>query len=142
MKTTRKEALNHIDGYVHAGQLVYWADETCRWYVGDESDLDDLIDLLDSDDDEISGSAYSHWCAGCTHAEFRREEEARADAEGVRLDYYVQTDSGSETITAPTLEAAYAEARAEITDAMIDDGATLWVESPSGERLTMGVDAE
>ena len=56
--------------------------------------------------------------------------------------YSYATDSDHGTIKATSLEAAYTALRAKITDAMIADGATLWVESSDGERLTMGVDRD
>lgn len=52
------------------------------------------------------------------------------------------TDSTSGTVTADSLAAAYDSLRSKITDEMIEDGATLWVEDESGERLTMGVERE
>jgi hypothetical protein len=47
------------------------------------------------------------------------------------------TDSESGTIEANSLEEAFAALRAGITDKMIADGATLWVEDGSGQRITM-----
>lgn len=67
-------------------------------------------------------------------------QEVVAAAKGGELEYHVCTDAGTDTIYAATLEAAYEEARDKITDAMIEDGATLWVESPTGERITMDSD--
>ena len=52
------------------------------------------------------------------------------------------TDAEMGEIRADTLEAAYNQLRAKITDAMIEDGATLWVESEDGDRLTLGQNAE
>ena len=52
------------------------------------------------------------------------------------------TDAMSGTIEAASLKDAYDALRTQITDEMIDDGATLWVESPSGRRLTMGDNAD
>lgn len=52
--------------------------------------------------------------------------------------YRYATDSDSGTITAASLDAAYDTLRAKITDAMIADGATLWVEdTTTGERRTL-----
>ena len=48
------------------------------------------------------------------------------------------TDAEMGEIKADTLDAAYDQLRAKITDKMIEDGATLWVEDASGARLTMG----
>ena len=51
------------------------------------------------------------------------------------------TDSGSGAVKAASLEDAYQALRSKITDAQVDDGATLWVEdSATGERMTMGKD--
>lgn len=51
------------------------------------------------------------------------------------------SDAMSGTIEAASLEDAYDALRSKITEEMINDGATLWVESPSGRRLTMGDNA-
>jgi len=56
--------------------------------------------------------------------------------------YKYATDAEMGTVTADTLEAAYDQLRARIMDAMIEDGATLWVESEDGDRLTLGQNAE
>lgn len=56
--------------------------------------------------------------------------------------YSYATDSASGTVKASSLEAAYDSIRAKITDEMVADGATLWVEDAKGERLTMGTDRE
>ena len=55
--------------------------------------------------------------------------------------YRYATDAETGTVSADSLECAYDAKRAEITDAMIEDGATLWVEGNEG-RITMGVYAE
>lgn len=48
------------------------------------------------------------------------------------------TDSMSGTVSARSLIEAYEIKRDEITDAMWEDGATLWVEDEeTGERITM-----
>ena len=54
--------------------------------------------------------------------------------------YSYATDSSSGTVIASSLEAAYDNLRAKITDKMIEAGATLWVEDAAGERLTLGID--
>lgn len=52
--------------------------------------------------------------------------------------YRFATDADSGTITAESLDAAYDTLRAGITDEMIADGATLWVEdATTGERRTL-----
>lgn len=56
--------------------------------------------------------------------------------------YKYATDSTMGTVTADSLSAAYDQLRAKITDEMIEDGATLWVEAEDGDRLTMGQDRE
>ena len=55
-------------------------------------------------------------------------------------EYSYATDSASGAIMAESLQAAYDSVRATITPAMVTDGATLWVESATGERITMGID--
>ena len=46
------------------GEWAYYASETSAYYIIDEDDLGALCDYMDSDDEQISGDAYSHWCAG------------------------------------------------------------------------------
>lgn len=53
------------------------------------------------------------------------------------------TDSSSGELSASSLDAAYTLLRAKITDEMIGDGGTLWVEDQAtGERLTLGIDRD
>ena len=54
--------------------------------------------------------------------------------------YQYCTDSTNGVISAGSLEDAYIQARKQITPAMIQDGATLWVEDTAGNRITMGID--
>ena len=56
--------------------------------------------------------------------------------------YKYATDADMGEIKADTLGAAYNQLSATITDAMIEDGATLWVEDEDGDRLTLGQNAE
>ena len=58
------------------------------------------------------------------------------------MEFTYATDSASGTIEAPSLDAAYQMQRAKISDSMVADGATLWVESENGERITLGIDEE
>jgi hypothetical protein len=62
---------NDGDGY------IYRAAETNMWYRVSEDDLVELSDLLHDKDDEIRGSAYSHWCAQ-TMCEEMTGEQAEA----------------------------------------------------------------
>lgn len=60
--------------------------------------------------------------------------------------YAYATDAGSGTIKAATVMDAYRTLRGQISDEMITDGATLWVE-PTDQgshegRITMGVSGE
>ena len=52
------------------------------------------------------------------------------------------TDSASGTFEASDLEAAYQIQRSKISDSMVEEGATLWVEAENGERITLGIDGE
>ena len=57
--------------------------------------------------------------------------------------YSYATDSTSGSVEAESLQAAYDSLRSKVTDEMIEDGATLWVESDdTGERITLGLDGE
>lgn len=73
------DALARIGGEIHDDSVIYYDDGTRRWYVNAAADLTDLRILMGSDDEEISGSAYSHWCSNCQHdGEFETREEALA----------------------------------------------------------------
>lgn len=139
-RISEEEALERIDGEIVGDSVIHYDCGTQRWYRCDRSDLTALRELMGSSDEDEAADAYSHWCSGTTSDEYRREEEARAAAVGELLTYHVETDAGSDSEEAPTLEAAYEQARAKITDAEIEDGATLWVESPAGDRITMDSD--
>jgi hypothetical protein len=81
LKTSKEEALKRINGRIISGNVLYWDDATRRYYVGPESDLDDLCDLMDSPHTDISRDAYSHWCASCNHGDgYETVEEAEASA--------------------------------------------------------------
>lgn len=46
------------DGY------LYHAAETSDWWRCSSADLEELAELMDSEDEDIRRDAYSHWCAG------------------------------------------------------------------------------
>ena len=54
---------------VAPGIWAHHDDATDCWYTVTSSELAELCDYLDSGDEQISRSAYSHWCAGTTAAE-------------------------------------------------------------------------
>lgn len=63
-QTTLTRAAEHVGATrIDDGRWAYWAAETGRYYVVEESVLEDLCDYLDDEDDSISSDAYSHWCA-------------------------------------------------------------------------------
>lgn len=66
----------------------------------------------------------------------------QSDHQTIMNTYSYATDSGSGTVDADSLEEAYDDLREEISDAMIEDGAKLWVEDADGVRLTMGIDRD
>lgn len=82
MNTTQKQvALDRIDGWIVGNSVIYYDDSMHRYYVGPAGDLDYLCELMASDDEDISGSAYSHWCAGTTHGDgYETREAAEAAA--------------------------------------------------------------
>lgn len=45
-------------------QYRYYADETSAYYRVTEDEIEELGDMLVNPDPQISGDAYSHWCAG------------------------------------------------------------------------------
>lgn len=104
------------------------------WYCG-TGDVRPLSDGFDVDD-YFRGGRY-------LGPDVNGVEPTWADvgAEVRVFDYATDGESGE--VEASTLEEAYQTIRAEITEAQVKDGATLWVEDPkTGERLTMGVDGE
>ena len=54
------------------GRWAYYDDGMGRYYIVGAADLAELCDYLDSDDETISGDAYSHWCAGTVADEMPR----------------------------------------------------------------------
>lgn len=58
------------------------------------------------------------------------------------MKFTYSTDSTSGSFEADSLQDAYSQQRAKISDAMIEDGASLWVESEDGERITLGIDSD
>jgi hypothetical protein len=75
-----RAALERINGWIICGSVVYYDDSTRRYYVCAAADLEDLCELMASDDEDVSRDAYSHWCAGSTHAEFETQADAEAAA--------------------------------------------------------------
>jgi hypothetical protein len=81
MKTTQKEALARIGGWIVDTSVIYYDDSMHRYYVGPAADLTDLMDLMGSTDEDISRDAYSHWCAGTSHGDgYATLDEATAAA--------------------------------------------------------------
>jgi hypothetical protein len=63
-------AAKHVDATdLGDGLWAHYADETSRWYVVTAEELEELCDYLDDEDEQISGDAYSHWCAGTSAKE-------------------------------------------------------------------------
>jgi len=82
MTYTKQDALNRINGTIVKNSVVYYDDAMAEYYVGPASDIDDLVELMNSDDEDIARDAYSHWCAGTSHGDgYETEEEAIAAAE-------------------------------------------------------------
>lgn len=80
--------------------------------------------------------------------EAEKAAEAWADSRGgefigVLSQYSYATDSASGAVSAYSLQSAYDDCRFLISDSMIEDGATLFVEDEAtGERITLGIDGE
>lgn len=69
-----KRAADHIDATeLPDGRWAHYADETSRWYVVTADELAELAEYLDSDDEQVSRDAYSHWCAGTSGKEMPRD---------------------------------------------------------------------
>lgn len=72
--TMRQSNLDRAIGALNAIELAsdnyaYYADETSTWWVVTPSELEEYCDYLDSDDEQVSRNAYSHWCAGTSARE-------------------------------------------------------------------------
>lgn len=79
-KVSREEALSRIDGWIVKDSVIYYDDSMQRYYVGPVADLDDLCDLMASDDMDVARDAYSHWCAGTTHGDGYETQEQAEEA--------------------------------------------------------------
>jgi len=78
-------ALRRIDGSIFGGSILYYDDSMSLYYIGPVADLGELIDLMESDDEDLRRDAYSHWCAGCNHGDgYETMEEAQAALGGGR----------------------------------------------------------
>lgn len=55
------------------GRWAHRDDAMGRWYVVSASDLSELCDYLDDEDEQISRDAYSHWCAGTSAQEMPKD---------------------------------------------------------------------
>ena len=79
--TDLQRAAAHIDATeLSDGRYAHYAAETRRWYVLTEFELEDLVGYLDSDDPQVAGDAYSHWCAGVSAVEMPADWTPDADA--------------------------------------------------------------
>lgn len=70
-------AIDRIQGSLtdDGESVIYYDDNTQLYYLAPMEDIDYLADLMDSDDEDIAGDAYSHWCAGTSHPECDRDGE-------------------------------------------------------------------
>jgi len=83
-RSARLDAADHIDAEIVGDAIVYYAAETGRWYVGPADDLDYLAQLRADTDTDVARDAYSHWCAGTSHADYATQDEALAAAATTR----------------------------------------------------------
>ena len=56
------EAVERLDAWQDGDEYLYYAEETSEHYILTEDELVELSELMHSDDPDIAGSAYSHWC--------------------------------------------------------------------------------
>lgn len=68
---TREDAIEKINGSWtdDLKSVIYYDDNTSSYYLSPVEDVDDLVALMNSLDEEIGRDAYSHWCAGTSHPE-------------------------------------------------------------------------
>jgi len=68
-----QRAANHVGAVeLQSGEYAHYADETSTYRVVDADEMAELCDYLDSDDEQVALSAYSHWCAGTSGREMPR----------------------------------------------------------------------
>lgn len=132
------DALARIGGSIYYGSVVYFDDNTRRYYVGPKEDLGRLVRLMDDDDEDMSRDAYSHWCAGVSHGDgYESMEDAITAAKQMPLWRY-ETDVDRGYIASPSAELALDSL--DITPSTIRHNAWGWVESINGgERVTRGI---
>ena len=99
MTTTKIDrAAKHLDATkLASGDWAHYADETSTWYVVSEGDLADLCDYLDDEDEQVSGDAYSHWCAGTVSSEATPAQIAEITGEKlpeVKINVYRHVSEG------------------------------------------------
>jgi hypothetical protein len=80
VEVSQQDALESIDGEIIDDYVVYFADETSRWYVHPVEDLMDLRLYMGSSDEDTRGNAYSLWCAGNPGEEYETREAAERAA--------------------------------------------------------------
>lgn len=66
------KALNAVK--LASGDYAHYDNGMRKWYVVSEGDVAEYVDYADSDDEQVSGDAYSHWCAGTVSSEASRAE--------------------------------------------------------------------
>lgn len=80
LNVSEDDALDRINGEIVGENIIYFAEETDKWYKTDRSSISDLRTLMESPEMGF-GEAYSRWCAGdLDSTEHITEDEARAAA--------------------------------------------------------------
>lgn len=80
MATNIERAADHIDATeLPDGRWAHYANETSRWHIVTAAELAELCEYLDHTDPQISGDAYSHWCAGTSSEEMPKGWEPGQD---------------------------------------------------------------
>ena len=104
-------AADHVSATeIGEGLWAHYDDTTSRYYVIGEDDLASLCDYLDDDDPQVSGDAYSHWCAGCTSREMPVGWEPGCDLDATRTYTVYDSDpAAGSSSTWPDHEDAEAE---------------------------------
>ncbi len=62
-KTTR-DAIELIDAKAIDGGYLYFAAETGEWYRITDSEIEELRELMNDNNDDTARDAYSLWCSG------------------------------------------------------------------------------
>lgn len=83
---TRDDAIEKLNARAFEDGFIYYAEETGEAYKFSSWELDELVELMNDEDETISGDAYSHWCAA-GYGELVEEDELEEGARWLEEDW-------------------------------------------------------